>query len=656
MLRFDSLREKINNTYFLPTQSAFLKKISQYDVVSFDIFDTAVKRCTSNEKDIFNILIGRYNSANNTHILLEDYIWDRKKAKEKAMKIARSRGRDEVTLAEIYNCFPAEYDEIKHELMNDEIFVEISVCKQNTVIHEVYEWCIENKKKVIFISDMYLPQYCIKDILQKCGYDKYSKLFLSSDIGKRKYDGTLYKYIVDTEKINCSKMIHIGDSWKSDFFQAISNGIASMRIPKHPNNLKYFSRGNVPQKYKKEREELGKLINNSINIKESDFYKYGYESLGVLLFGFSKWLKKRIENNESKRAFFLARDGYLMKKSFDYLYPDFQVSTEYMYVSRKSLHFPLLWAFQELDKFLLINGDKRWHIEMLCNRLDIDLYEGLSYWKSLGLSENYSFKTSEINENTKIIEFYEYFKECSIKKSKKAFSNIVSYLKEIGFEGTVSIVDSGSIYCTTQRCLEEICKLAGIAVNIHGYYFWMAANTDSNVESYLFRDSKMFGGETMLIEFPLTSYEGTTISYQIGSEGKIIPVLDDYEYQDLDDLNNIIKNIQNGVIDFISDVRMWSSAFDISPEVAHSSVKAISQCPKLGEARMFGDVIFRSDNQDTYLAKPNSILFYLRHRREFRNDFIKTRWWIGFVKRLIKIPFPYYKLMRWLYESYKKTQ
>ena len=59
-----------------------LKKISKYEYVSFDVFDTLIKRNIKRPHDIFRLVEQKYNSENKINI--ENYVQYRVKAEKKA--------------------------------------------------------------------------------------------------------------------------------------------------------------------------------------------------------------------------------------------------------------------------------------------------------------------------------------------------------------------------------------------------------------------------------------------------------------------------------------------------------------------------------------------------------------------------------------------
>ncbi len=649
-----SIREHLINVRKEVNPEKIKMKIKNYDVVSFDIFDTLVKRRIPREKDLFKLVALNYNLTAINKMDVTKFYEARKIAAIQAINNLTDESED-IQLFEIYNQLPPEYDYCKNDLMLEELKLEIKLCQANLMIKDIYDWCIKQGKTVIIISDMYLSYECITTILHNCGYAGYDEIFLSSKVKKKKATGRLYEHVLKQEKYSDKKIIHIGDSLRSDYLEAKKHGFEAIKIPKYPIHIKFYNRGRKVSKQHDTQIDLGRIINNTINVAKSDYYKYGYEALGVLLLGYSQWLNNIIKEKGIEKVFFLARDGYLIQSVYNCLYEEEnRVDSSYLYVSRKSIQFPLLWAYDNLGDYFSLNGNKRWYIEMICARLDIDYTEGLKYWEEIGLSKHTSFKTFELYNNPQIALFYEKFREEAVERSKQAFESTKRYLDQCDFYGRVAIVDSGSINFTTQNCLIKFCELANIDVLISGLYLWTGEYSDGDIENYIYKDNKIIGGESILIEFPLTSPEGTTNGYKI--EKNVVRVLvDSYEYSD-GMMNEVINDIQKGVADFICAVKEWSKFNSISSEIAHAAIKAISRTPNVRESKMFGNLMFKSDNQETYLAKPKKILHYLFDVHGLKRDFLKTRWGIGFFKRLFKVPLPYWKIVYILRYMYNRRR
>ena len=65
--------------------------------------------------------------------------------------------------------------------------------------------------------------------------------------------------------------------------------------------------------------------------------------------------------------------------------------------------------------------------------------------------------------------------------------------------------------------------------------------------------------------------------------------------------------------------------------------------PSKTDLRNFGDMEFR-DGEMLKLAAPKTFMSYCRKPQSLVKDFYNSRWKIGFMKRLLKLPLPYGKM------------
>ena len=133
------------------------KEILKYDIISFDIFDTLIKRNCSKPTDIFKIVENRYNNNNNKKI---DFYNKRRNAESKALI---NTNKNSVTLDEIYENISLKKEELE-ELKLLEIQTEIDYCVKNDSMYDLYKYCKSNDKKIICTSDMYLSKNVIEKI------------------------------------------------------------------------------------------------------------------------------------------------------------------------------------------------------------------------------------------------------------------------------------------------------------------------------------------------------------------------------------------------------------------------------------------------------------------------------------------------------------
>lgn len=200
-----------------------IKKIianKKYKLVSFDVFDTLIERDVEDPTEIFyrvgeDILgKGQGESFRSDRIIAE--------------KTARSKkDRGEVTLSEIYMDLPEKYRNFIHELSEAEVREELKSCHTKKKGQELFDFCKYLGKKIIIITDMYLPCEVIESILHDCGYIGYSYIYVSNVYGCSKRRGGLYQKVLFEEKIEGKEMLHIGDSLKADFLSARANKIGA---------------------------------------------------------------------------------------------------------------------------------------------------------------------------------------------------------------------------------------------------------------------------------------------------------------------------------------------------------------------------------------------------------------------------------------------
>lgn len=371
--KFDDFFYKLNGNYY-PYVNEYVKKISQASVscVSFDIFDTLLMRPLKEPADLFLLMNDYLKEKIGT--LMEPNFQTIRSVSE---SIARENQKkvnnfDEVTLDEIYETMQVTYGfskEVCDGLKEKEVELELRLIKRRNLGKYLFDLAKEQKKKIVLISDMYLPEAVIKQMLKKCGYEHYEEMFLSSTYRLTKHNGDLFKVALKKCEIKSSAMIHIGDNLHSDIDIPQKIGITCLHTPKvgdvcmtqfdnifsstfywrcfhdasrmMPESATMFL-GNrcalavaVNQMYDNpfRNYRYGTDFNGSI-------YQIGYNIMGPFLLGLCMWLYKNAEKESYECIHFIARDGYLVKKAFDELQPYLgkkQFKTDYLHISRKAL-------------------------------------------------------------------------------------------------------------------------------------------------------------------------------------------------------------------------------------------------------------------------------------------------------------------------------
>ena len=181
-----------------------IELVKDYDLISFDIFDTLIFRPFLEPTDLFNLMELEYSLSGFAEKRIEAETEARKKTTKKNY---------EINIYDIYEEL-AKYLKIdKNDILDKEFALECTCCYANPYFLEVFHKLQEMGKKIIVTSDMYWPEKYIKKLLQKCGYEPF-EIYVSCDYEANKGTGTLQKIIND--KYPLKSIIHLGDNYLSD--------------------------------------------------------------------------------------------------------------------------------------------------------------------------------------------------------------------------------------------------------------------------------------------------------------------------------------------------------------------------------------------------------------------------------------------------------
>ena len=293
-------------------------------IYSFDIFDTLLLRPYTDPQGVWKILEEQENC--------KGFAKFRKEADAKTYATATKEDR-ETTIEEAYSIMPHKYQ----ALMKKEIELERKVLCANPEMLEKWERAKSEGKKRILVSDMYLPQEIIEDILIEKGIKGWDAFYLSRTYNARKTTGKLFEIMLRKEDVKPNEVLHIGDNIHSDIKIPKSLGISTCQYEKISDQLykafpftKYINQrltGCIALGYHK---FICSFLQNGVN--PSYWNKIGYVIGGILGYSYIRWITETARKRGIKRLMFIARDGYIWNKICKELYPEFQ--TDYIYAPR----------------------------------------------------------------------------------------------------------------------------------------------------------------------------------------------------------------------------------------------------------------------------------------------------------------------------------
>lgn len=232
-------------------------------IYSFDVFDTVLTRTVVDPKDIF-ILIQQRLSNIDLNLLDEvirnfysERIWAEFRAR-------RSTKKEDIGIEDIYAQLKKRFGLNKYqieELINIELELEYdAVCPIFWTINEINDLRRQGKR-IVFISDMYLPEENIKNMLIEVGaYKEGDGLYLSGEIGATKYSGSIFDYVADKENCIYREISHCGDNLHSDVWIPAKKGITI---------------------YKTSRKDIEKVFRQNIFMRTREFVSIGMKLLSL---------------------------------------------------------------------------------------------------------------------------------------------------------------------------------------------------------------------------------------------------------------------------------------------------------------------------------------------------------------------------------------
>jgi predicted HAD superfamily hydrolase len=593
-------------------------KSKKYKIISFDIFDTLLLRPYAKPTDLFKHLEKIYNKNN--------FAQARIKAEQSAR--LKNKNQEDITIHDIYLELPNHYSDMK----NLEIALEKQILTVNHEIKELYDLALENADKVIIVSDMYLTKDILTDILNNKGYKNYHNLYVSSEYKMTKHSGNLFKHILKDLNINPSSILHIGDNHHSDYKMATHNKIKAFyyekvldRLLKEDITIRLY--------YENNKDSLGtsiivgvlsiKLIN-----KDNDYWRYlGYKFGGILGFFYIQWIISNLAPNISQ-IMFIARDGYILQKIFDFLNQNKNITSEYLYANRT--------------------------IAILCF-LNTGNYSNTKIILDFYKDKNEFLKTHtpNINQNNfqEGIDFIKQHYSIYSELSKELLKNYNNYLEKLNIAPNIAIVDTLSSFLTSQNFLDKILEHKNI--NIIGYYFLLLKGYEKNYIDVDKVKSMQHGDNCFLswdfIELLFTSPELPIKS--IDNFGN--PVYFETNLYEEERIN-IYPKISEGILDFTKDIKSIFNNYNLYLDSADivNFFNTLSTHPNKKDYEMLSK-IKHSQNPGNYEYIP-----LMGSDFNFRDLFPITLKFLFFNINLTE-PFtkkPLYKFLPFITILYKKPQ
>ena len=189
------------------------------------------------------------------------------------------------------------------ELLHRGTFVDPEIC-------ELVQRCRASGKRVVAISDTCLGADGIASLLRLHRLDGFDAIYASCDLARSKFHGGLFDEVRAREGVASERMVHIGDNALADVYSPRSRGIRGVRRP-----------ASTP-----ESRPVG--------------FRLGFETIGPVFAAFSHLLLLEAERERISRLAFVARDGEFLRQCAERLSAAAPFLTrprlDYVYLSRRA--------------------------------------------------------------------------------------------------------------------------------------------------------------------------------------------------------------------------------------------------------------------------------------------------------------------------------
>ncbi|MBK6974165.1 MAG: HAD-IA family hydrolase [Sterolibacteriaceae bacterium] len=660
---------------------SFAALLNEVDLVTFDVFDTALVRGLRQPDDLFlQLTLAGVSEGLLSHALCVRIAQARRDAEREVRRRAwRQESRGEVRLDEIYAELGVQLDienEVLDHLMRIETKLELAQNDRNRLVGKLHDDALRAGKRTGFLSDMYLDEALVRQLLTRGGYSGFTFVHVSSTTFDTKARGTLYQRILRDYGVEPSRWLHIGDNLDSDVAVARRIGIRTVHYEKCASRLRNDPvanrrhngdsplRGDSP-----ESRVFGSICAGLVSGRafcnpdtsgiDSDadlWIEWGYRHVGPLLAGFGTWLVHQLCRSNVSRAYFLARDGYLIKNAVDRILAagaakNYAIATAYLYASRRSYNFASITRVDDDSLEFLAGGTSRLTPRQFLARIDIDIDRHPEEIRQAGLTAA-DHPVSGARGRRRLRELLRLLEPQIVDQAQAEFTTLKRYFAEQGLvdQAEAAIVDLGW-HGSLQRAIERLIARIGSNARTIGLYLGTFAPArryadkgmmmrgylcENGLPTEMDRSIKL---SVEIIEWIFSAPHGSVRRFVTTPDG-VQPLLAELDFEPA--RWERASAVQCGALEFLDDyLRKWGG-FDL-PEVppqdaVRTLIRALSR-PTLAEATALGDMKhvegFGHVAVERYIARPPGSLrdprTYPRLLLGYRDAF----WRPGYARRML---------------------
>ena len=565
-------------------------------VVSFDIFDTLFFRKTDPPEEVIRLISNKICQKNLISLSEKDIYTLRCEIEKKLRIKNKTLGFDsECSINDIYTlmvqktCSKVSVKELLDIELNIETNLLFAMPSMNKVINN-----LSKQFKLILISDTYYPLWMIEHYLTVLGLSSFfSNIYCSCDYKLNKGSGRLFKQVLASENVSSKELVHFGDNIQCDFLIPKKLGITSYMLLNSWNlkrrlNLRLLNRYEIKDEMWKAGSFFNKLLlKNPFENSMGDLFSWGEQVMGPLIVIFVHLLIQHLNDKKFTHLYFLARDGFILKKIFNILskelYHGKRINPTYLCVSRFSTYAASIKKLGQREFLHAISGSNI-KVKDILNRLQvIPTPEVCFLLKRHDLSLNQLIHNPDTKGNVRSLFNDKQFEKIVLDNSKNKRSNLKKYLDHYSFFGKknkVALIDIGWLGTIQDNIYAAFSDQPDFP-SIKGYYLASTRHLNNDIQKNgknkigILYDYKHCVPEQVSIsffrealEFSTRALHGTTIGYRCDKCKLVKPIFkqNTNDQQIERQLNKDILQIQKGVYSFLTDYIKLQKVYSIPPK------------------------------------------------------------------------------------------
>lgn len=600
-------------------------------ICSFDVFDTVLTRLVGTPKGFFLLLgkqLATYTLINCTP---EAFVHARTTAEYRAY----GNVGEKYSLQQIYTELAIALrltNEQREKIMHLECALESQLIRPIPIARGIIQAARNEGKRVVFVSDMYLPSEFIKEQLVRHSFwEEGDVLYVSNEYGKSKATGQLFRELLSREGVSPTQVSHYGNDLRVDVQGAKKVGLKVKHFPE--GNLNRYEQKLESHSYATEglssaMAGASRLVRLQVPVSSSKEEALRDVAAGVVaptLVGYVLWVLQQAQIMGLKRLYFVSRDGQILLEIARRLVGKLNYACElrYIYGSRLSWNLPAVVSLDQQQALemlkrpsWILDGTSTLSIRDFLARVSIAPEEIRDSLAAVGFKEkdwSRILSKQEVQALHPVLDKRE-VSELLLQKAQQKQQVLMKYLEQEKVldsmpKGLVDVGWFGSSYDS----LAALVNANGGTLDV-GLFYGLKSNSQSNQsdskKGYFFDQRTRTGFKDILPELGIVPLEmfcsadhGTVLSF-IEEGEQVRPVFKEERNQRIIDWG--LPLVRKAVYCFTDNLLLNASLVNPWADVREASADVLQSFwlnPSNTEAKAWGDFPWETGHSE----KTNSL-------------------------------------------------